>query len=539
MQFLQDNDPAHFFDHNPFNNDIEWILTAISHSSLIIAHDGSYMPHLSSSTCSASVVFLCQQTGKLGAFTVCEKTNEYTASNYRGELLGGLIATHLLVMAVKYMNIKPTDTLIYCDNMGVVTHGNNPYRSLPEKQPQADILLPFRSNLLSLAPGIKYQHVFGHSDLETDFSLLTIPEQLNTIADKLAQDSLRDRSLTGPYSLTTYPNEPVRIYIDRQKVTSSIKATLYTSWGRRQANKLFKNRRTLQDDQFNRVFWDGLNETMRKLSKPLQLWVTKHVSHFCGTNRQLSKMDTSITNICMCCKKSNEDTAHITRCRNKGRTLMFHQTSKELINWMTHSQGNVLLTEALETYLKYRGRYSMTHIVRAHPDLHDFGHHHDTLGWDNFMEGRICTQFFRLQATTLIQNSSKWTINAWSSQFIKRVLHITHRQWLYRNARIHIKLVDGLTSTEHQQIIHLVNSLLYTDPNDLLPQHRHLLQRDFRQLGEGTALDRQYWIADMRSAIQTANIVLRRRGKKRQASITDEANIQYVQIRKPAKRLRK
>ena len=181
----------------------------------------------------------------------------------------------------------------------------------------------------------------------------------------------------------------------------------------------------------------------------------------------------------------------------------------------------------------------MTHIVRAHPDLHDFGHHHDTLGWDNFMEGRICTQFFRLQATTLIQNSSKWTIKAWSSQFIKRVLHMTHRQWLYRNARIHIKLVDGLTSTEHQQIIHLVNSLLYTDPNDLLPQHRHLLQRDFRQLGEGTALDRQYWIADMRSAIQTANIVLRRRGKKRQASITDEANIQYVQIRKPAKRLRK
>ena len=83
------------------------------------------------------------------------------------------------------------------------------------------------------------------------------------------------------------------------------------------------------------------------------------------------------------------------------------------------------------------------------------------------------------------------------------------------------------------------NNIYHTDPNDLLPQHRHLLQRDFRQLGEGTALDRQYWIADMRSAIQTANIVLRRRGKKRQASITEEANIQYVQIRKPAKRLRK
>ena len=112
LQFLQENDPANFFDHNPFNNNIDWIITAISQSSLIIAHDGSYMPHLSRRTCSASVVFLCQQTGKLGAFTVCEKTNEYTASNYRGELLGGLIATHLLVMAVKYTNIKPTNDIL-------------------------------------------------------------------------------------------------------------------------------------------------------------------------------------------------------------------------------------------------------------------------------------------------------------------------------------------------------------------------------------------------------------------------------------------
>ena len=514
LQFLQENDPANFFDHNPFNNNIDWIITAILQSSLIIAHDGSYMPHLSRRTCSASVVFLCQQTGKLGAFTVCEKTNEYTASNYRGELLGGLIATHLLVMAVKYTNIKPTNTLIYCDNMGVVTHGNNPHKSLPEKQPQADILLPFRSNLLSLANGIKYQHVFGHSDLETEFSLLTIPEQLNTIADTLAQDCLRERSHTGPYSQTTYPNEPVRIYIDRQKVTSSIKATLSTSWGRQQARAHFLKRRILRENQFDLVFWNGLKGTLQNFSKPLQLWVTKHVSHFCGTNRQLSKMDISIKNICMCCKKLNEDTAHITRCHNKGRTLMFHQTTEELIKWMKNAHGNDLLMDALEIYLKYRGRYSMRYIVRAHPDLHEFGRHHDTLGWDNFMEGRICTHLFKLQEQTLIQNSSKWTITAWSRQFIKRVLHITHRQWLYRNARIHIKLVDGLTASKHQQIIHLVHSLLYTDPNDLLPQHRHLLQRDFRQLGEGTSVDRQYWIADMQSALQTAKIVLRRRGKK-------------------------
>jgi hypothetical protein len=107
LQFLQRNDPASFFAHNPFDNNIEWILTAISEGSLIIAHDGSYMPNLSNNTCSAAVVFLCTKTGNLGAYTVCEKTEEYTASSYWGELLGGLIATHLLVTAVNYTKIPP------------------------------------------------------------------------------------------------------------------------------------------------------------------------------------------------------------------------------------------------------------------------------------------------------------------------------------------------------------------------------------------------------------------------------------------------
>ena len=107
-----------------------------------------------------------------------------------------------------------------------------------------------------------------------------------------------------------------------------------------------------------------------------------------------------------------------------------------------------------------------------------------------------------------------------------RVLHITHRQWLYRNARIHIRLSDGLTEPEHKNIIQLIHNLLHTDPNDLLPQHRHLLRQDFQQLGEGPSLDRQYWIESMQSALETANIVCK---KKRKASGMGEAFTSHVQ----------
>ena len=186
---------------------------------------------------------------------------------------------------------------------------------------------------------------------------------------------------------------------------------------------------------------------------------------------------------------------------------MFTQTTPELIDWTETAHGNTLLIEALDSYLKRRGERSMRSIVRTHPKLYNFACDHDYLRWDNFMEGRICKSLFQLQAQTLTAESSNWTIKSWSCQFIKRILNITHRQWLYQNARIHIRLSDGLTEPEHKNIIQLVHNLLHTDPNDLLPQHRHLLQQDFQQLGEGPSLDRQYWIKSMQSALETADIV--------------------------------
>ena len=42
------------------------------------------------------------------------------------------------------------------------------------------------------------------------------------------------------------------------------------------------------------------------------------------------------------------------------------------------------------------------------------------------------------------------------------------------------------------------------DPADLLPCHRHLLQQDYLRLDEGPSVDRQYWLAQMNSAVSAA-----------------------------------
>ena len=181
---------------------------------------------------------------------------------------------------------------------------------------------------------------------------------------------------------------------------------------------------------------------------------------------------------------------------------MFAQTVSELVRWMTRSHGHPEIILAVESYLTYRGRTQMKKICQHYGTLQRFAQETDRLGWRNFTEARISRALFDTQEAWLKQQGSKWHIESWAKQFLTRVLNITHRQWLYRNSRIHIRQVEGLSLTDHESILQKVSSLIRTDPTDLLSQHRSLLHMDFEALGGGTSTDRQYWIAQMESAIK-------------------------------------
>lgn len=198
---------------------------------------------------------------------------------------------------------------------------------------------------------------------------------------------------------------------------------------------------------------------------------------------------------------------------------MFKQTTTELVDWMKRSDGDRELIETLHDYLILRGKTTMRRICATLPRLQSMARDCDRLGWDNFTEGRICSGLFLLQQDWLRQIGSRWSISSWSQQFLSRVLNITHRQWLYRNARLHIRVAEGLTQNDHNLIMMQVSGLVGTDPMELLPKHRYLLDWDFADLGEGSTADRQYCLARMDSALHASG---RKRGWNTMTNIPTE-----------------
>jgi hypothetical protein len=154
------------------------------------------------------------------------------------------------------------------------------------------------------------------------------------------------------------------------------------------------------------------------------------------------------------------------------------------------------------------------------PELAAFAMDHDTLGWDNFLEGRVSRKLIALQTEYICQAQSSWRPQTWCKFFITHILNITHRQWLYRNAKVHFRKVEGKTAAEHSRVISEVRKMMLIDPEELLPQHRALLDRDFHSLGEGSTADRQIWLADLRSALGASAIL----GGKRKDRSTAPAN---------------
>ena len=103
---------------------------------------------------------------------------------------------------------------------------------------------------------------------------------------------------------------------------------------------------------------------------------------------------------------------------------------------------------------------------------------------------------------TLKQASCK-SIQQWGKKFIDSLLSLTHKQWIFRNSKVHFK-TDGLTATQHDALETRVKELMSTLPSSLLSKDRYLLSEDFHLLGEGPASIRQVWVASMESALGAA-----------------------------------
>ena len=141
----------------------------------------------------------------------------------------------------------------------------------------------------------------------------------------------------------------------------------------------------------------------------------------------------------------------------------------------------------------------MTSLLRSGSTLGVEAKYHDRLGWDSFLEGRVCALWVECRSAHIRSEKQLRSADLWARGLLRRLLQITHEQWIYRNATVHLKVSDGLTVAQHETILTTMEGYLHTDPAQLLEENHHLLYSNFVALAEGPTKDRVEWISEIES----------------------------------------
>ena len=90
---------------------------------------------------------------------------------------------------------------------------------------------------------------------------------------------------------------------------------------------------------------------------------------------------------------------------------------------------------------------------------------------------------------------------------MQRLLQMTHAQWIYRNAMVHLEVKEGRTAAAYETMLERMKLFLYTDPEQVLEEHCHLYFLDFAALASGPTKDKLEWISEIDYALGAATHV--------------------------------
>jgi hypothetical protein len=477
----------------------DWLHEAIQEGSHVAVTDGLYTREQYSNLCSAAFVFECNKgRGRLiGSFS----KSLMVANTYRGELLG-LMAIHLILLSIDKINGAINGSAeIVSDCLGALQCITElpPYR-IPSRCKHSDILKNILVNCR--------RHVRAHQDDSTPFKNLSRKAQLNCICDHTAKQQITIDGSGHHQSGRLFPLEPIRMFIQGEKLTSDT-GDLLSFWAHRQlAREYYGSGNMISHEQFDKTDWWSLRKTLLALPRLFQLWAAKHVNRIAGTMSFLSHQD-GRSNLCPSCGAVTETCQHIARCPEAGRAAAFVQSTSNLEIWLRNNRTHPDMQSLILEYTRGRGQVTCLACAMSlelPPFMHDLAQSQDVIGWDHFMMGMLSTHMADAQSAYLLQHHNTRLVSKWISGLRTQLLQVTHFQWIYRCVLVHDRATGTLVSTHKEELMKEIAHQLEMGTEGLAEDNRFLLECNFEELAMTNGEQQEYWILAIQAAREARRI---------------------------------
>ena len=154
--------------------------------------------------------------------------------------------------------------------------------------------------------------VEGHAVESRGWCQCSLAKKLNYYADELAMLALQSAISGGNNISGNYTLEPISVLTSWTRDMGSPCLALEKHWGYKIAQDLYSNKQIVYEIDFHLVWWEGIKAVIENYQGMYQVWITKHVLEFCGTNVQMYYRHKGAQNPkCGCCNIEDEHTTHI------------------------------------------------------------------------------------------------------------------------------------------------------------------------------------------------------------------------------------
>jgi hypothetical protein len=237
------------------------------------------------------------------------------------------------------------------------------------------------------------------------------------------------------------PKEDIAVIIWGNKITNDVSSPIRFHTSKEVVRRHLGNRKKnpWTNEKFDEVDWEHLELAMITKSDMYKIWRSKQNSGFCGTRVQVGRYSgiPGQDKRCPNCGR-RETAAHLLLCPSADRTQLLIDNADELGKWLEKDGStDQELAYWIPKYILMRGDKPFEEMGAMTPRMKALAQSQDKIGYRNFMEGYISIHFYEIQNFHLAMSSSVINGADWAKQFISKILHITHSQWIFRNFSLH------------------------------------------------------------------------------------------------------
>jgi hypothetical protein len=358
--------------------------------------------------------------------------------------------------------------------------------------PSFDVLREIAIQQASISLSTDTLHVKGHQDRVKPSDQLTLPEQLNIKADRIAAEAsvffLKRKNLFQQYCL---PNGGPYLCVDGKAIWSG--ETNLLRWRRSEfiLQQYYIDTFKISPETLHSINWAGLRIARQTLSPGLLQFSCKFGIDWLPTGHHMQRRGSIVTECILCGEEETNN--HLLLCSHRIDTMMkvlgqFHaylieiQTDPTIIAILVNQIAKTLVLPY--NNIPINGKTPI--IYQKAIDVQN------RIGWLRFTRGYIANHWAIIQEQYFTSHNSSKLGDTWSSKISLWWIKQCHCIWMERNNSVHTKQIGTISRLEEEtfaQVRQLYNQI------DLLPAaDREILDMPLEARLQQPVQTLQHWI---------------------------------------------